>query len=427
MHDEFESIAIDRGFTLHVAPAAKFKTTSFRLVLRRNLRAGEHTLTAVVPFVLRRGTARYPTARDIARHLENLYGAGFGADISKIGETQNVELYVDVPNERFLPERRGLAREALAFLAEVLLAPKVRDGGFWPDYVAQEVQVLRRRIESAIDNKPQYAMNRLREEMCRDEPFGLHKYGDAGALAKVDPGELYAHYRRIIAESPVELYAVGPVEPGEVAGWVRELFALPRGQLAPLAEPENRRPAEEREIVEQRPMQQGILAMGFRTGTRYADDDYPALLVYNGILGGFPHSKLFVNLRERASLAYFASSQIEPTKGVLMLLAGIAPDRYEKAALIIREQVDALAQGAITPQELENTQKGIVNGLLAGEDSPHRITGSHLVGLVNGRLRPVAELIDAVKGVSRDDVMRVAEKILPDTVYFLHPPNPASQ
>jgi len=428
MQIEFQSIAIDRGFTLHVAPTDKFKTTSIRLVIRRSLRPDAYTKNAVIPFVLRRGTRKWPTARDIARHLENLYGAEFSVDINKIGETQNIELYLDVANERFLPERLGMTEAALAFLGEVLLDPATENGAFRPEYVAQEAEALRRRIESLINNKPQYALNRLREEMCRGEPFGLQKYGNVDELRHVTAEELFHHYRHVLATSPVDVFVVGPVEPDRLTGWVKEHLPLPRGEVeTPPAVTAPDPPARaERTLFEEQPVQQGVLALGYRTGTRYPDSDYAALLMYNGLLGGFPHSKLFVNVREKASLAYFASSQLEASKGVLWVVAGIAVEKYEQALAIIREQVAAMADGRFTNQELENTRKGLINGVLSAQDSPGRIIGGRLVGIVNGRVRPVQETIAELERVTREDVVRVAARIRPDTAYFLRTPQAPS-
>lgn len=417
----FQRIAIDRGFDLYVAPTEQFKTTTMRLVLRRPLRRGEHSLNAVVPFVLRRGTRVRPSAREIARYMEELYGAQFAADIDKSGETQQLELAASAADERFLPERIGLTRAIVAFLAEALLEPVLEGGTFRADFVAQEAENLRRRIEATINNKPQYAVNRLREEMCKDEPYGLHKYGDSDELKAMTAPALYEHYRRVLATSPVDMFVVGPVDPDEMAVLVREHVRLPREAIEELPAVVARTPAEERTVVEEQPVQQAVLALGFRTGVRYPDEDYPALQVYNGILGGFPHSKLFINVRERASLAYFASSQLEGTKGVLVITAGIAAEKYGQALRIIREQVEALAQGDVTAAELEQTKKGLINSLRTAQDDPERIIGSRLLGIINGRVRPVEETIERVQAVTVDDVRRVAANVKADTVYFLRP------
>lgn len=418
----FRRIPVGRGFDLYVASTDKFKTTSLRLVLRRPLREEEHSLNAVIPFVLRRGTRLRPSSRDIARYMEKLYGAQFAADVDKTGETQHIELAASVADERFLPERIGLGRAIVSFLGEALLDPLLKDGVFRADFVAQEAEHLRRRIASTINNKPRYAVNRLREEMCKDEPYGLHKYGDPDVLKQVTAPELHAHYRRVLATSPVDMFVVGPVDADEVAELVREHVRLPRENIEPLPHVSVREPAEERTVVEEQPVQQAVLALGFRTGVRYPDDDYAALQVYNGILGAFPHSKLFINVRERAGLAYFASSQLDATKGLMVVVAGIAPQKYEQALGIIREQVEALAQGDVSASELEQTKKGLVNALLSGQDSPERIIRSRLLGIVNGRVRLVEEMIEQVRAVTVDDVRRVAQKVKADTVYFLRSP-----
>lgn len=419
---QFQHIAIDRGFDLYVASTDKFKTTSLKLVLRRNLRAEEHSLNAVIPFVLRRGTRRHPTSRDIARYLEELYGAQFVSDIGKVGEMQQIELAASIADEQFLPERIGLTRAIISFLAEALTEPALEEGAFRAEFVAQEAEMLRRRIEATINNRPQYAVNRLREEMCKDEPFGLHKYGDLDALKQVTPASLFDHYKKVLATSPVDMFVVGPVDVDEVAALVKEHLRLPREDIEAQVPVVVREPAEERVVVEEQPVQQGVLTLGFRTGVRYPDDDYAALQVYNGVLGAFPHSKLFINVRERASLAYSASSQLEGTKGILIVTAGIAVDKYEQALNIIREQIDAMAQGDISASELDQTKKGLINAYLSGQDSSGRIIGWRLLGIVNGRVRPVEELIEAIDAVTVDDVRRVAEKVLADTVYFLRSP-----
>jgi len=419
---EFQKVSIDQGFDLYVAPTDKFKTTWLKLVLRRSLNADEHSLNAVLPFVLRRGTRRHPTARDIARCMEELYGAQFGADVGKIGETQQIELGASVADEQFLPERIGSTEKVVAFLAEALLDPALENGVFRAEYVTQEAEILRRRIESLINDRRRYAVNRLREEMCKDEPFGLNAYGDVEQLRRVTPEGLYEHYRHVLETSPVDMFVVGPVDPDEAAAMVRRHFRLPRGRIRQPGPVVVRTPGKERTVVEHRDVQQGVLVMGLRTGVRYPDDDYPALQVYNGILGAFPHSKLFVNVRERASLAYYTWSQLEGTKGVMMITAGIAVEKYRQALGIVREQLEAVAAGDVTDAELEQTKKGLINALLSGRDSPSRIMGSRLLGIINGRLRPVDEHIEELKAVTVEDVRRVAARVRPDTIYFLRSP-----
>lgn len=415
----FVTVPWGEGLAFHVLPTDMFKTVSLRVAMRRGLKAADVSANACIPFVLRRGTQRHPDSRSIARFLEGLYGASFGADCDKIGETHVLEFSLDVVSDRYVPAETSLVRQGLEFLGDVVLRPRLEDGRFVASYVSREVDMLKRRIEGLINNKPQYALERLRQTMFADEPFGLYRYGTVEGLLALKPDALYDHYRRVVEESVIDVFVVGHVEPDQVEGWAREALPIPRGQVEPVGAPVVRQPQEVREVQEEEDVHQGVLAIGYRTPVRFPDDDYDALLVYNGILGGFPHSKLFINVREKASLAYFAASRLEGTKGVLVAFAGIDPQRYGQARAIVERQVDDMAAGRISDEELEATKKAIIHGLRTVTDSPHRLIDRHLLGLVNGRVRPLEETIAAIEGVSRDDVVRIAQGIVPDTVYFL--------
>ncbi|MBI2914343.1 MAG: insulinase family protein [Firmicutes bacterium] len=423
----FRTFELSGGPKLHVLPTTKFKTVVVKLFFRKAL-DDETTLSALTPFVLRRGTRSMPTTQALARRLEELYGARLSADVAKIGETQAVETFLEVLAERFAVNGTGsLLEAAVKTLAEVVFEPVLEQGVFKPSYVEQEKEILRRRLEGIINNKRQYAILRCIEEMCQGEPFAIHRYGKVEDLPEITPGNLFDHYGRILSGAPMDLFVMGAVEPEEM----EDLFSstLPtshpaeRAALAPgvTGVPRTGPAGTPRTVEEEQEVNQGVLAMGFRTGVRYPDDEYPALCVQNGILGGFPHSKLFVNVREKASLAYFAYSRLEPTKGVMIVSAGIDPGKYERAVSIIQDQLDALTKGDISDYELEATKKALVSGLRTAEDDPSRVIDSYQTGLVNGRIRPFEEMASDISRVGREEVVEVSKRLRLDTVYFLRP------
>ncbi|HEX6972738.1 MAG TPA: pitrilysin family protein, partial [Limnochordia bacterium] len=335
----FRRTELAAGVTAYVQPTERFKTIACKVFLRRPLTAETVTPTALLPLVLRRGTARLPSQLEIARHLENLYGASFSADVIKIGEVQAVECYLEFASDRFLPGQTRLLGDAIRFLSEVLLEPVLDGGCLRAEYVAQEKEALRRKIEALINDKRTFAVFRCFQEMCAGEPYSLHRYGRVDDLAAITPATLTAHYRRMIQESPIDIFVVGAVDPDDVCAALKDAFGFSRS-IAPLPPPATRRaPRPARTVIEEEDVKQGVLVLGYRLPVSYADDAYPALLLYNGVLGGFPSSKLFVNVREKASLAYFAYSRLEPTKGVQYLSAGIDVAKYDAAREIIERQV----------------------------------------------------------------------------------------
>jgi predicted Zn-dependent peptidase len=141
--------------------------------------------------------------------------------------------------------------------------------------------------------------------------------------------------------------------------------------------------------------------------------------VFNGIFGGFPHSKLFLNVREKNSLAYYASSRVESHKGLLMVMSGIEMKNYERALTIIHEQMEAMKKGDFTDKELEQTKAVIKNQLLETIDTPYGMTEVLYHNVVAKTNRTIEEWIEGVEKVQKDEIVQLAEKIQLDTVYFL--------
>src|SRR5690625_2130730 len=110
-------------------------------------------------------------------------------------------------------------------------------------------------------------------------------------------------------------------------------------------------------IVEKDSIHQAKLHIGYRTFCTYKDDQYAALQVFNGLYGGFPSSKLFLNVREKHSLAYYVGSRIESHIGLLIVYSGVETEEYERTCSIIQEQLDALRQGQFTEEELAEIKK----------------------------------------------------------------------
>jgi predicted Zn-dependent peptidase len=411
---EFQNLSLANGIRLHHYYTHRFKTVLFKFFLQRPLdeQAG---LTALLPFVLRRGCARYPTSQALAQRLEELYGAYFDADVSKIGERQLIQFTLELPREDLVHEP-GLVRQGLEILGQIITAPLQEGEAFREDYFQQEKNILLRKIDGLINDKPRYALQRLFEEMCPQEPFGISRYGDRQRVQGLTNGELYAHYRELLA-GPADLFVVGPVPTAELQAAVEKIF--PKGWQPAEFPPVTEGQAKGIEVVEEQDVRQGIIAMGLRTDVTYGHPGYPALAFYNGILGGFPHSKMFIEVRERASLAYFAYSRLEATKGLVVASAGIDVEKYQQAREIIQAQIDAMAAGQISDEEISATRRGLIHRQLVMEDSGHSLIDHRLRGLINDRPWGNRELIEAFEKVDKDQIIQVAQNVKLDVTYFL--------
>ncbi|MBE3577512.1 MAG: insulinase family protein [Limnochordales bacterium] len=420
MEARFSERQLAPGVTLYLWPTRQFKSITVKVFLHHPL-GPDATQTALLPRVLLRGSARYPTLQSLSRRREELYGTGIDGDVSKIGRDHLMGLEVGGASAQFVNAEPDLLDKQVEFLSEILFHPRLEDNKFHGDYLAQEKNVLRQKIEGLINDKRSYAAFRLYQEMCKGDPFATHRLGTLEQIDPITPEGLVEHYRRLLEQSPVSIFAVGAFDPSQVEEAVRR-FPWPTGERRPLpkagpfAAPERSAP---QTVKEEQEVNQALLYLGYRTGITFGDPLYPALVVYNGILGAFPHSKLFIQVRERASLAYFAWTRLESTMGLMTASCGIDPKHYGRALELMQAQVEAMARGEFTEEELAATRASLRTSLRSIYDSPGALIDRILLGVVNGRQWPPEEMIAAIEKVTRDQVVEVAKRVKLDTIYFL--------
>lgn len=378
------------------------------------------TSTALTPFVLRRGTVSYPETRAFREQLEQLYGAGFGFDVYKRGDYQIVHFRMDTINDSFVKSPESLLRSSFAFLGEAFTQPVLENGAFRKSYVQTERDTVRKKLESIVNDKIRYAAERCIEVMCKNEPYRLHPLGERKDLDGITPEDLYESYQKWLQESVLDLYVVGDTSLDEVKTLVEEHFKLNRTESRDYVPSITRTAANETQtVVEKLDINQGKLNMGLRSTITYGDDEYAAALLYNGILGGYPHSKLFVNVREKESLAYYASSRYDGHKGIATIQSGIEVQNFEKAVDIIRQQLDDMAKGAISDIEMTQTKAMIRNVIKEMQDSAFEMIAYDFNRTLSGRERTPDELLKQVEGIAVDDVKQAASAFSLDTIYFL--------
>nr|WP_157279951.1 pitrilysin family protein [Paenibacillus swuensis] len=406
---------------LHVLPTKQFKTFAVSVYIGHPLSEEKVTATALAPFVLRRGTQTYPETIQFRERLDDLYGAGFGFDIYKRGDNQIVQFRMDTIHDGFIKNESGsLLEQSLQFLGEAITNPLVENGAFRAKYVEAEKNTLKKRLESIVNDKIRYAAERCIEEMCKDEPYRLHPLGRIEDLDVITPQSLYEGYQAWLRTAPIDIYVAGDTTMEEVKSLVQAHFAIERGAVGAYdMKPSTQEAGEVNTVVEEMDVSQGKLNMGLRARTSYANENYPAALMYNGILGGYPHSKLFINVREKESLAYYAASRLDGHKGILTIQSGIEIANFEKATEIIKKQLDSMAEGEITELELSQTKAMISNSLREISDSAFEMIAFDYNSVLTGKERTTTELIEAVAKVDVEAIQSFAKDIQLDTIYFL--------
>jgi predicted Zn-dependent peptidase len=422
MQADFEVFEPAKGFRVFVQPTQKFKTITLALYVHQPLGSAA-TKIALLPHVLRRGCKSLPDMRKIVIYLEDLFGASMGADVTKVGERQMMVFRFEVVNDRFAPKKIHALEKSIQFLWKIFSQPVTVKGGLKPDYVAQEKENLKRLIEGMINERMSYAYERCIQEMCKGEAYARYEYGALEEIEPITPKDLLKLHERILAEAPVDLFVSGDVDPKRVAAIAKKTFRFKKRRVRAIpATVVKGGGGELRERLEKLDVEQGKMVLGCRTGVTWGKPDTFPLVMYNGLLGAFPHSKLFANVREKEGLAYAVHSSLDHTKGLLFITAGIDPEKYAKCVEVIKQQMADLAAGMISDDEWEKTRLTITDRIRSREDNPAAKIGSFLEMSLNGKPMMAAEVIAGVNAVTREDVVRAASRVKPDTIFYLTRP-----
>ena len=411
------------GVWLRAVHTNKFKSSYLSVTLLTPLAKETAGANALIPEVLRRGTAVHPDMEALSAALDELYGGAIEPAVRKKGETQCVGFAASFLDDAYALKGEKILEPAADLLCELLLKPYTENGVFSSAYTAGEKANLIDRIRAQINDKRTYAVQRLTQEMCKYEAFGVDKLGDEESVSAITPESLWQRYQELLRTARVEVYYCGSADPDRVAEALRAaLDKLPVNEDRVDPECSVRVTAGPEPILVEETMDvsQGKLTMGFRTGGLTCwEEDYPALTMCNAVFGGTTLSKLFMNVREKLSLCYYASSMMEKMKGLVLVSSGIEFDKYQTALDEILAQLENIRRGEIEDWELEGARRTLISGHLSTLDDQGRQEEFWLGQAAAGLDATVEELAAQFETVTREQVAAAARKLELDTIYFL--------
>ncbi len=417
-----ERIKLGNGIYLNLVKTDKFKSNLLSYYFIRPLKRREVTRNALLPLVLKRGTSKYQNNFEIEKKLEELYGANLSVAVNKRGEKQVIRYTMEWASEEYL-DKEGIDYEAIDILKSIIYDPFLVSEGFDPQYVEQEKENLGRIIKSKINNKRTYAIDRCIEEMCKNERFSIDQLGYVEDLKDIDEKTLYIHYRRMLDTSPIEIFYVGNYDDGMLKFLIEhnklnreDIISIPEDTIVASSQTKNM-------IKEGLDINQAKFVIGHRVGIHYKDRLYNALLVANEILGGGPNSKLFKNVREKESLAYYVSSSVYKYKSLLLVDGGIESDKFDKTTDIVRQELDKVKMGDFTNEEIEIAIKSLKSSTESIRDSIFLISEFFFSQSMSQDSRTLEEILDDFEKVTKEEIVEAANKITIDTIYLMKEKN----
>ena len=415
---------VKQGINLHNINTNKFKTNLYAVFLATPLSRENVTKNALLTAVLRRGTKNIESQVLISKKLEEMYGASFDCGIEKTGDNHIIKFYLETINEAFLPEKEELDKKCIELLFDIILNPLVQNDGFKSEYVESEKKKLKQIIDGKIDNKRTYSFERCVEEMFKDEPYGLYKFGYVEDLEKITPQNLYQYYKELIKKCKIDIFVSGNLKDTDINNLIEnnaEIKALEARKSEYVENKENSEkiPVREEKVVEEK-MQvgQGNLVIGLSSNSQIENEKF-VMSVYNAILGGGANSKLFQNVREKNSLAYTAGSTFRRQKNTIFIRCGIEIENYQKALDTIKEQIEDMKNGNFTEEDIENAKKLIVSSV-KGISSEQDTEITYYYGQeLSDTFTTIDDYVTKINNVTKSNIEEVAKEIWINTVYFL--------
>ena len=414
-----KTIELFPGVTLRCCRYDRFKQNVLSLQFLRPMCREEASLNALLPAVLLRGCKSCPDMRSVTLKLDDLYGASIGALVRRTGDIQSTGLSCGFIDDRFTLEGDALLAPMMAFLEEILLDPVTADGVFSAEYVASEKQNLIWTLESQRNDKRAYAGNQLLKQLCKEDSYGIPRLGEIADVEAITPESLYAHYRKVLEESPVHVFFVGSMDPEAVADALQPMLSRLAKQPMTLPSQTGLKPGDYCEREEVLDVAQGKLCMGYVTPITLRDPRYAAVQVCNTIFGAGMTSKLFMQVREKMSLCYDIGSGFHGSKGIMTVSAGI---EFEKKDIVLQEvkhQLQQILEGNVSREEMAAAKESLLSMLRSYHDSPGAIEGYYASAAISGIGMDTAQFMAAVEAVELSDVIAAAKTLQLQAVYFL--------
>ena len=419
---KYKEIGIKKGIKLHLIQTDKFKTNLIAVFLTLPLTQENVTKDALISAILRRGSKNMSTLTQINQELEEMYGASFDCGIDKTGDNHILKFYLESINDKFIPNKNeNILKQSIDKLLEIIFNPLTENNKFSEEYLMQEKENIKRIINGRTDNKALYAYERCIEEMYKDKPYGLYKYGNIKDLENINAKELYEYYKNMINECKIDIFVSGDIKIDT------EKMLIENENIRNLKEREanyilnnieKKEEAKETEVTEEMDVIQGKIVIGLDLILNNVEQKYDAL-VYNAILGGTANSKMFQEVREKASLAYTAGSNYSKYKSNIFIKCGIEIKNYQKALKIIKKQLKDMEDGNFSEEDIANAKKGIISTIKSIDDEQDTEITYFFGQELSGEKISIDEYIKKIENVTKENITKIAKSLKINTIYFL--------
>ena len=410
---------IIKGVHLHFIQSEKFKTNKIKV--RFSAPMSEKTIAGRVltASMLETSNALYPTSQAFREKLANLYGANYSTSLSRRGLVHYLDINLSFVRDQFLSRKNMLADEILDFLKASLFFPLSNGKAFDTKTFEIEKRNVLTDLEAEIENHFYHAHRELNNLFYDSPEMRIPRVATIELVEKETAETSFAAFQQMLNQDQIDFFFIGDFNEIAVREKIQEFQFSEREQSLQLSYQQNYSNIT-KEKLEQRDVHQSIVELAYHFSSQYGDSAHLPLIVLNGLLGGFAHSKLFVNVREKESLAYTISSSFDIFSGLMRIYAGIDRANRTKTIALINRQILDLKRGHFTDEELEQTKNMLKNSILLAQDRQNTlIERDYMSSVLGKKFLSLEAWLKALENVSKADLIEAAQQLKLQAIYFM--------
>ena len=382
---------------------------------------------AILPGLLTRGCAAYPTMAQFSRRLDELYGATVQSQILRLGGWQVLSFSISYLNRRYTLDGSDLTGACTDLLLDMLFNPALVDGVFSEEAFAQEKRCLLERLQGEMNEKRLYARQRCKEVLCPDHPFSVNPNGTEETVNALTPAIATSALERLLSEATVHWLYQSADDTDTLTEKLTQRFAtLPYRRPATL-HLDNSFAIKESALTEHMAISQAKLVLGFRVAITSPEGNVEAAQLMNTLWGGCVTSLLFTHVREELSLCYYCAAGYDGFAGIILVDSGVQMENAQRTKEEVLKQLEAIRQGNFSDEELEAARRALIQQFTSATDNPESLEGFYIPQTIYDNYYTPEETRSRILAITKEDVCRAARLTHFDSTYLLAPNEEVSQ
>lgn len=394
----------------------RYKKNLISVAFSTQLSEDTATENVIVPVLLTKCNSKLPTYKAFNNKMSRLYASGIGGTAGRQYDLQTISFGAYYLDDIYALSGEKMTGIMTDILIDCLTSPVTENGVFSEKFVELEKKTVIDNIETAINDKRSYAIERAMKTICKGEPASVCSYGTVEKAKLITPDSAYKAYRRMLETMPCEIICTGCSDFDGVAEKFAAAFEkIGRHDIENTTIALSPVKTQTEEVTERLTVNQSKLVLGFKS---HSDDD-AALVLLQKIFGGTTSSKLFRNVREKMSLCYYCSAARNDLKGIMLVNSGVENENIEKTKEAVIDQLEEIKNGNFTNEDINFAEMAIKNDFKSVADSAGNVSNWYFDCIRKNDIVTPEDKLGRYLGVSKERIIAAAKSMVLDSVYVL--------